>query len=439
MSEKRHRHQQRRQGRKAKGRSRSGIPHRGAQGTGSPELEIERELTGLLGDLAEIAAAGAGEPDNALEAEQWASGLVGTWGRWPLPHAELAERFGSDFVRALEGLGSTGALATLRALGAVGAESYAGMAREAADRLGEAGVEEPLWSAALGQARPRDALLMYDEVFDDGVSVIVEFEVPGAEPHTLGIYIDHNLGGLVKDVFLAAPLTEIRRQLAANGDEGPALRELDLADARARVERALDMLDRTLDPPVDEDVRSLRALIAARMRTLPASGSAPAEPQEVEQEKCERLLADFLGSSEGGGWRGDEDAEEVAIAAIDFGAGYNHGGPLRWSPVVVELFMTGWLPRKIAREPEFFQRVPQVLRDWVTYAGRCRGVPETPLRETAAAVDRYREEMLEAVVDPAAWGPAKALVMEAQRAGVDLSDPGALEEFVGRWDDELAA
>lgn len=39
-------------------------------------------------------------------------------------------------------------------------------------------------------------------------------------------------------------------------------------------------------------------------------------------------------------------ARDVVELAIDFGADYNHGGPLRWSPVVVEVFMTNWLARK---------------------------------------------------------------------------------------------
>jgi hypothetical protein len=129
----------------------------------------------------------------------------------------------------------------------------------------------------------------------------------------------------------------------------------------------------------------------------------------------------------------------VAELAIDFGAGYNHGGPLRWSPVVVEIFMTSWLARKVTREPGFFEHVPDVLRDWVKYAGRREGAPSAPLREAVATVEDYRQEMLDAISDPEAWGPAKSFAVAALDAGVDLADPEQVEAFVERYNDGLAA
>jgi len=185
------------------------------------------------------------------------------------------------------------------------------------------------------------------------------------------------MGGLVKDVFLAGPLSEVRSKFNrhAPNQVGLVIRDLDLAEARARAEAALYMLDHTYDPPVNEDVRPLRALVDARMRLLPAGFELSDDHQEVRPEERDALLADFLSSPEGQRWRADENAEDVARLAIDFGADYNHGGPLRWSPVVVEIFMTSWLARKVTREPEFFTHLPGVLRDWVSYAGRRQGVP----------------------------------------------------------------
>jgi hypothetical protein len=273
------------------------------------------------------------------------------------------------------------------------------------------------------------------------VSVMVEFTSPNVETHTIGIYIDHNMGGLVKDVFLAGPLSEVRSQMGrkAPNQVGLAIRDLDLAEARARAEAAFDMLDHTWDPPVNEDVQPMRALIEARLRLLPEGFELPDDDVEVTPEERDALLVDFLSSPEGRRWRGDEDAEDVAQLAIDFGAGYSHGGPLRWSPVVVEIFMTSWLARKVTREPGFFKRVPDVLRDWVKYAGRRRAVPAAPLREAVAAVEEYREEMLHAVNDPEAWGPAKTFASAALEAGVDLTDRDEVERFIERYNDGLAA
>ena len=50
--------------------------------------------------------------------------------------------------------------------------------------------------------------------------------------------------------------------------------------------------------------------------------------------------------------------------------------------------------------------------------------------EPVAAVAEYRDEMLATVGDPDAWGPAKVFATAAKEAGVDLSDPEAVEQFI---------
>ena len=401
----------------------------------------EAELAELLAGLAKLAAETAPEPVDALEAEQWASSLIGMMQTSGLPGESIESVFVPPLIRAFEDLCSEEALAALRAIGAICAPENKELIRGAGDRLAATGLAEPPWVERLGQTEPTAAALMCEEAFDDGVSVMVEFAEPNANAHTIGIYIDHNLGGIVKDVFLAGSLTDVRDQLQRQtaGEAGVTIRDLDLAEARARVDAALYMLDHTYDPPITEDVRSMRALMATRMRLLPEGLDPPEDHVDVTPEERDALLEDFLSSPEGRTWHGDEDAEDVAGLAIEFGADYNHGGPLRWSPVVVELFMTSWLARKVTREPEFFERVPDVLCDWVAYAGRRRGVGSAPLREAVGAVDTYRAEMRHSVNDPEAWGPAKAFAVAALDAGVDLTDRDEVERFIGRYNDGLAA
>jgi hypothetical protein len=287
MSEKRHR-------RKAAGRSRS------------KPRSLDRELSALLSEVAAIAVREAHELPDALDAEQWASALIATWDGLPIPGEEAQAMFFPGFVDALERLGGVGALATLRALAAVAVGEHAARASAAGDRLAASGATEPAWAAALGQVMPTAAAIVTDETFDDGVSVIVEFRGDGYETHTLGIYIDHNLGGLVKDVFVAGPLDEVGSMFSGHAPDAPgvAVREVDLGEARARIESALYMLDHTSDPPANEDVRPARAMIAARTRLLPGGFELPDEELEVTPEQCDALLADFLASPAGRRWRG---------------------------------------------------------------------------------------------------------------------------------------
>jgi hypothetical protein len=434
MSEKRQRQQQRRQRRQAKGRGRS-------RGGGGRRSALDRDFAQLCAELAAIASRDAHAPVDAVEAELWASSLVGGWRRHAMPGEDVDEVFFPGFVDGLEDLGTVAALATLRALSAVGAPDHARRARAAGDRVAAQGLREPRWAGDLADTRPTAAALMYDEVFDDGMSVLLEFGNSGSDTHTLGVYIDHNMGGLVKDAFLVGPLAEVRAEFRESTPDGVeiAVRDLAFAEARARVEAALDILDHTLDPPVDDDVYSLRALIEARVRLLPEGFELADDYVEYAPEERDALLTDFFASPEGRRWRADEDAQDVVELAIDFGAGYNHGGPLRWSPVVVEIFMTSWLARKATLPDESYTRVPDVLRDWVRYAGRRRHVPAAQLEEAVAAVELCTEEMLETVDDPDAWGPAKTFAMAALDAGVDLTDGDQVERFVQRYNEGLAA
>jgi hypothetical protein len=428
MSERRHPHHTRRQRRKATTRSRSN-----ARGIG----RVDRELSDLLARMAAAVVGDVHEVTDALDAEQWASALIGTWDALPASGEDMPPVFFTGFIDALEQLGSPRALATLRAVAAVGPGARGTRASGAADRLAARGIAEAPWAAALGQAMPTAAALVVDEAFDDGVSVLVEFRGDGYEPHTLGVYIDHNLGGLVKDVFVAGPLDEIRNIFSRSAVV--TIRDLALAEARARIDAARYILDHTFDPPVSEDVQPARAMLDARARLLPDGVELASEHREMTSGERDALLTDFLGSPEGRRWRDDEDAEDVVRLAIDFGADYNHGGPLRWSPVVVETFMSSWLARKVGREPAFFTHVPPVLADWVQYAGVRRGVPATPLREAVAAVEDYREEMLEAASDPAAWDPTKVFATAALDAGVDLADREQVERFIARYNAGLVA
>src|SRR5687768_2054227 len=101
MSEKRHRQQQRRQRRRAAGRPRSSDAARPAG-----RNEADRELSNLLSNMAAMVVREGYEPADALEAEQWASTIVGTWHVRPMPGQDIEAMFFPGFVDALERLGT---------------------------------------------------------------------------------------------------------------------------------------------------------------------------------------------------------------------------------------------------------------------------------------------------------------------------------------------
>jgi hypothetical protein len=433
LSEKRHRPHQRR-GRRRATNSRSAARRSAAH---SHRDEVEDGLA----ELARIAVNNAQAPGDGLEAELWASCLLGAADTPEIADRGTQRQFQLKLIGAIERLATADALATLRAMSAVGAPAQRCRAAAGADRLAARGLQEPRWADELATACPVAAALTCDELFDDGCSVIVEFDGPGPEPHTLGMFIDHNLHGLATDVFIAGPLDEVREQMLSVSDRHSpiSVRDLDLSEARARVYAGLDALDDAYLPPVNEDVPRLRALIEARMTLLPA-GHVPGRGADAISEKDRvQLRESFLASPHGRRWRGHEHAEDITATVIDFGAIHNHGGPLRFSPAVIEIFMVEWLARKVVRDRVFFELVPDVLRDWVAYVAARRGLAPAFVTQCTEAVAVFRDEMLAAICDPAMWGPAKGFAVAADRARVDLSDADQLDTFIQEYNRQRRA
>jgi hypothetical protein len=147
----------------------------------------------------------------------------------------------------------------------------------------------------------------------------------------------------------------------------------------------------------------------------------------------DRLRDEFLSSPEGASFAADGDEAYTASLAIDFCADYVDGRPLRWSPVVVELFMVDWIPRKVLADQDLLKRVPSALDAWVRFAGRKVGTPAWAVDATREAIRRWRHEMIQRSGDPAAGGPAKQFLSAANAAGIDVEDADALKTFVAGW------
>jgi hypothetical protein len=104
--------------------------------------------------------------------------------------------------------------------------------------------------------------------------------------------------------------------------------------------------------------------------------------------------------------------------------------PLRWSPIVVELFMTDWLPRKALLEAPV-KKVPDAVRAWVRFAGRRRDLAQSLIGETVTAVGRWEREFAKAMKDSARFGPAKAIIGAMLAEGIEPSDQAAVDAWIG--------
>jgi hypothetical protein len=363
-----------------------------------------------------------------LAVEMWASHMWSTWSNSELIGLDAVEVFGGGVIKYAAKRATPGALITLRALAAVAPDPYGSRARREAERLVSAGVTEPRWAAVVGIGEPTAAWI-----------VMVEFDDP-AGPSTIGVYVDHNLGGIAKDSFaLPDGINEVIAMVQEN-EENPGqldYREIPLEEAAARWTEALELTDMMLAPPTSEDFDDLHALLSARLSKLPSGPAVPVTPRMSDEERDE-LLAQFLESDETVGlWsssneddRGDDVLEHLAHHILAFSQDYMLGTPLRFSPVMVEIFCLDWAPGKVATDGDGFMLLPDVLAAWIRFVGRRRAIPENAIAEAVDAVYEYAAEMIELSQDPEEWGPAKILALGIQQRGIDPTDEVALYDFV---------
>lgn len=83
--------------------------------------------------------------------------------------------------------------------------------------------------------------------------------------------------------------------------------------------------------------------------------------------------------------------------------------------------------------------LPRVLRGWLSFALRRRGLDEQWIAPVVAAVDDYLDDFRAAFGDDTSWGPAKQIAAALTERGVDLTDRAAVDDAVRALNTERLA
>jgi len=248
----------------------------------------------------------------------------------------------------------------------------------------------PGWLLRLDQVRP-DRVVESTHILGDGDNVFVGVQLPGKREITLIIYIDHNLGTIVKDAFVLNQSLDETIEVWRRVDQGATtVRELTLADARARIEPAIEQAALMFPPFESETWPMVRPLTEWVTGMMPDGGAGYQRP-EWSEAALDQLKDDFC-ASEWGAVLDDEDHRSLLGDFLWFATDYGPGDPLRWSPVAVEMILEDWIPRKIVADVDYLTSAPDLLRALIRYSHSVRGVPEELTLQTLAAVDECEPE-----------------------------------------------
>jgi len=375
---------------------------------------------GILRDAKALVTA-----NDPLEAEIFVSSIMGISQGVSVIDGDLEQLLGEALTNYALDHANREALTVLLALASVAPGRAARLAARGASDLLANGIRPPVWGSEIAPTHCT-AAWQGTEPYGDQDVLMVEFDRPVHGRHGLQLLIDNNLSGMIKDAFVA-PSSQVLIDRWREILPELSFQSISAAAAAGIIAAGLAANDSYVnDSPASYDFRATRALVAARLRDLPrpqlkraATGMRPAARQ--------KLVESFLTSPEA---HGERDDGFLAETMVDFRVDYADGDPLRWSPIVVELYMCDWFPRKVTAGDKEIDWLPSVLRGWVRFAGQRRGLPRELIEETTAAVDHFQAEFRQVARDPARFGPAKAIAMAMKADGVDITDAAEAQAWV---------
>jgi len=369
-------------------------------------------------------------PTDPFNAELWASHVLGIfYGRLIDVDEEclLVEAVSLAAQRRKD----QASLWVCRALAAVTDADHAAELTDLGDRLATRGLAEPPWATSIGRPAFVEGWLGTEE-YGDADAILAVFRYEGFGDHVLSAMVDHNLDSLLKDAFVGWPARDVVTEWHAASDI--RFKAIDAAEVAARLRPALEITDTYAFAPVGDTFEEFRGIVAGRLRlALPHvdEWSSPVDPMAYDER--DSLVEEFLGSPFAPDPSAREHAERLAELAMDFKCDDADGDPLRWSPVVVEIFLCDWVPRKVTLTDEEIGAFPGALRDWIRFALARRGLGPDAVAETLSAIDEFEPEFREAVGDPARFGPAKAIVNAMLADGIDPADGPARDAWIERF------
>jgi hypothetical protein len=252
----------------------------------------------------------------------------------------------------------------------------------------------PHWLAALAQTSVHQVVRMA-HVLGDGDELLLGVRLADGQELTCAVHVDHLEMSEVKDAFFVPePIdTVIGVAKASNADPDTTFVDLGLADARGRLQNALDQ---HLKMPLLEESDtwpSCRALVEWLIQLMPAGGSGVHVPQWDPAQEAEvrgRFFASLVGMP-----FDDPDHRELLELCIDEGT----GDPLRWSAARLRQLLDSAGVHDDVIPVDVQLDVPELLRAFVPFAHAESGIRQELTAEALAAIDQeadhYRAIVLE--------------------------------------------
>ena len=292
----------------------------------------------------------------------------------------------------------------------------------------------PDWLTRLDQARAEPKVWFMTHVLGDGDDYLVGATLPSGHSLSALVYVDHNLGTVVKDAFVVPESLDdmVEKVLSTMTDPDQSMTRVDAATARAVIEEAIAHGSLMYPPSESDSWPMCRPLVEWMLRLLPSGGVAP-ERREWSDEETAAIARGFF-TSDFGADLDRPDERGLLGSVLWFGTDYGPGDPLRWSPVNVEMVLADWFPRKIVADAAYLAKLPDLLRAFIRYCHDRKGIRAALTEETLDAVDEWEPQYQRVIRTDRPQGPAALLaaMMPPSVDDDDLSVPEIMLEGLDR-------
>ena len=244
----------------------------------------------------------------------------------------------------------------------------------------------PRWLLAMEEAEPVDGVFELRHVLGDGDNVMIGVRLPGGHELSAAVYIDHNLGTVVKDAYVVpgrlAELADMMRTTADDPDV--TLTGLEPAEARARITEAIERGAMSFPPLETDSWPACRPFVEWAVSLLPTGGAGYVRPEWTDGDKQTLPSGSSPRRSAGAGRCRPSRPARLAVVVRHR---LRTRRPVALEPGAVEILLADWIPRKIVADVAYLDQAPDLLRAFIRFSHAERGIRAELTEETLAAVD----------------------------------------------------
>lgn len=420
--------------------ARSGSPVvRALAERGQQEERAERLTQAMVDGVAVI--------ENALMAEQLAS----VW-FVPIADDDAGQEtwvLGKAICDCLERRADADALTALVAMHAIAPERLTARLARGVERLRGRGIESPDWADAAGSAmRPIAAIRADSEWWDDCTIIAIECgNGRDDDTHSLVMSIENNSNETIAMKVLS-PLDQLRKSIESQQLADPddperrfVVSDIPLDEAATRMLAGLGGVPLVgIDEPdfekAFEMVQQFQLFEARVVRMSFIRGFQVHETLDLDERADvadEFILHEFSTPVRTCEW-----IEEFLFGVLEFMSEDVGGSALRWSPRMIDEFITYFVLDELIVEPSEAERVVEALEQLSRFFHERRALPAVALEMCLAKVAERREDVIEGLTNLKHWRPARRMVLEMRRADVDIEEQSATEAFIARFNQRIA-